>query len=51
MVVEVKNEVIKLEDIYQTKKYADLFDAKYALLISPEEIPEELIRFDSGVSS
>jgi hypothetical protein len=49
IVVEVKNEVIKLDDIYQTKKYADLFDAQYALLVSPEEIPEELIRLSRSV--
>lgn len=44
IVVEIKNAVLKLDDIYQLKKYADLFDAKYALLVSTEEIPEELIR-------
>lgn len=44
IVVEIKNDAIRLDDIYQIKKYADLFDAKYALLISTEEIPEEIIR-------
>ena len=44
IVVEVKNEIIKLDNIYQIKKYADLFDAKYALLISIKEIPEEIKR-------
>ena len=28
VVVDVKNAVIKLDDIYQTRKYAELFDAK-----------------------
>lgn len=44
IVVEIKNAALKLDDIYQLKKYADLFDAKYAILVSTEEIPEELIR-------
>jgi len=39
VVVEVKAEKLKLDDIYQTKKYAELFDAKYALLVTTEEIP------------
>jgi hypothetical protein len=29
--IEVKNEEIKIDDIYQTKRYAELFNAKYAL--------------------
>lgn len=44
VVIEIKNDALKLDDIYQLKKYADLFDAKYALLVSTEEIPEELMR-------
>ncbi len=44
IVVEIKNDALKLDDVYQLKKYTDLFDAKYALLISTEEIPEELMR-------
>src|SRR5258707_13763063 len=32
VVVEVKTTPIKLEDIYMIRKYAELFDAKYALL-------------------
>jgi hypothetical protein len=44
MVVEFKNEPLILDDIYQLKKYADLFDAKYSLLISTDEIPDELKR-------
>ncbi len=49
IVVEVKNEPIKLDDIYQTKKYADLFNAKYALLVSTHEIPEKIIRLAKRV--
>lgn len=49
IVVEVKNEIIKLDDIYQTKKYADLFGAEYALLISVKEIPEEIKRLSKVV--
>ncbi|RZN40364.1 MAG: hypothetical protein EFT35_03015 [Methanophagales archaeon ANME-1-THS] len=44
IVVEIKAETIKLDDIYQTRKYAELFHAKYALLISTQEIPEEIKR-------
>jgi hypothetical protein len=44
VVIEVKKDRIKLDDIYQARKYAELFDAKYALLISKEEIPEEIKR-------
>ncbi len=49
VVVEIKNKKIKLDDIYQIKKYADLFDAKYAILVSTEEIPEEIIRLSKIV--
>ncbi len=47
--VEVKNDEIKLDDIYQTKRYAELFDAKYPLLISTKEIPEEIKRLSKVV--
>lgn len=49
--VEVKREKIKLDDIYQTRKYAELFDARYALLISTKEIPEEIKRLSKQVFS
>jgi mRNA-degrading endonuclease RelE of RelBE toxin-antitoxin system len=51
IVVEVKRDVIKLDDIYQTRKYAELFDARYALLISTKEIPEEIKRLSKPVYS
>jgi len=44
--VEIKKEKVTLQDIYQAKMYGDLFQAKYALLISPEPIPEEMRRLD-----
>ena len=44
LVVEVKARPIKLDDVYQTRKYAELFDARYALLVSTCEIPEEIRR-------
>jgi len=44
IVVEFKKGKIKLDDIYQTKKYRDLFDAKFEFLISLEPIPEEIKR-------
>ena len=51
IVVEVKNGALKLDDIYQTRKYAELFDARYAILVSPHEISEELKRLDRLVYS
>ena len=42
--VEVKRKGIVLDDIYQAKKYADLFRAKYGFLLSSEPIPEEIKR-------
>lgn len=44
IVVEVKPSEIKIRDIFQVKQYAQVFDAKYALLISPEPLPEEIKR-------
>lgn len=42
--VEVKRDKISLEDIYQTKKYADLFDAKLPFLVSLQPIPGNIKR-------
>lgn len=42
--VEVKPDKLKLANIFQAKMYGDLFYAKYALLISPEIIGEEIRR-------
>jgi len=44
VVVEFKREKIKLEDIYQTRKYKELFPAKLAFLVSLQPIPEEIKR-------
>lgn len=49
LVVEVKAQTIRLDDIYQTRKYAELFDARYALLVSPSETPEEIRRLSQVV--
>lgn len=51
IVVEIKNGPIKLDDIYQVKKYAELFNARYALLVSTAEIPEEIMRLSKTVLS
>lgn len=51
IVIEIKNEEIKIDDIYQTRKYAELFNAKYALLISTKEVPEEIKRLSKVVYS
>ncbi len=51
IVVEVKNEALKVDHIYQVKKYAELLGAPCALLISTEEIPEEIKRLSKAVYS
>lgn len=51
VVVEVKAGPIKLDDIYQVRKYAELFDARNALLLSTSEIPEKIIRLSRIVPS
>lgn len=44
IVVEFKRERIKLDDIYQARKYRDLFGAKFAFLVSLGSVPEEIKR-------
>jgi hypothetical protein len=44
IIVEIKDKPIKIDHIYQTRKYFDLFQAKFAFLISTCEIPEEIKR-------
>jgi len=51
VVIEIKNEEIKLDYIYQARKYAELFDSKFAFLVSTEEIPEEIKRLQKIVFS
>lgn len=51
IVIEFKKDKIKLDDIYQTKKYRDLFNAKFAFLISLKSIPEELRRLDKAINN
>lgn len=42
VVVEIKDKEINLDHICQLKKYAILFGAKFAFLISIKEIPQEI---------
>ncbi len=42
IIVEVKEKQLKLEDIYQARKYGELFDAKFILLVSLKPIPAEI---------
>jgi hypothetical protein len=42
VVVEVKKGSIDLDNIYQLKKYYDLFEARFAFLISLKPIPAEI---------
>jgi len=44
IVVEVKQSKMELDDIYQLRKYRDLFDAKFAFLASLQPIPGEIKR-------
>ena len=47
IVAEIKLNSLKLEDIYQLRKYADLFNARFAFLISLQPVPEEIKRGSS----
>lgn len=49
VVVEIKDQKLKLDNIYQARKYAELLDAKYAILVSTVEIPEEIKRLQQSV--
>lgn len=51
VVAEIKKDVIKLDDIYQTRKYAELLDAKYVFLISLQPISEEIKRLSQTIHS
>jgi hypothetical protein len=42
IVVEVKKDKIELDDVYQLKKYSDLFDARFSFLVSLKPIPAEI---------
>jgi len=48
--VEIKPGKVTVQDICQAKMYGDLFSAKYAFLISPQPIPEEIRRLDKQLS-
>jgi len=49
--VEVKEQIKKLDDIYQAKLYKEVFDAKYGFLITTEPIPEEIKRLCNSTFS
>jgi len=49
IVVEVKRAAVTPQDVYQVKMYGDLFSARYALLLSPEPVPEEIKRLHKNV--
>jgi hypothetical protein len=51
IVIEVKKEKIKLDNIYQIRKYSELFNAWLAILITLEEIPEEIKRLSKIVKN
>ena len=42
IIIEVKDEPWKLEHIYQARRYAELFDARFGFLVSTQDIPEEI---------
>lgn len=43
--VEIKPDRIKINHIYKAKMYADVFDARYGLIVSPKRLQEEIRRF------
>jgi hypothetical protein len=45
IVVEIKDEPIKLRHIEQARFYQEIFNASFGLLISSKGIPEEKVRF------
>jgi hypothetical protein len=45
IVVEIKDEPIKLRHIEQARFYKEIFNASFGLLISSKGIPEEKVRF------
>lgn len=45
IVVEVKDESIKLKHIEQARFYQEIFNASFGLLVSSKGIPEEKVRF------
>lgn len=49
--VEVKATSPTIKNIFQAKQQAEIFEAKYALIISPKVIPEEKRRFVKDRSS
>lgn len=51
IVIDVKDEIIKIDHIYQVRKYAELFDARFAFLVSTQEIPEEIKKLSKIVYS
>lgn len=44
IVVEVKDRILKIQNIFQVKMYAEFFRARFCFLISSKPIPEELKR-------
>jgi hypothetical protein len=51
VIIEIKKEELKLGHIYQARKYAELFYAKFAFLVSTKEIPEEIKRLSKAIYS
>jgi hypothetical protein len=48
--VEIKRDAVTIQNVYQAKMYGDLFQAKYALLVSPKPIPEKIKRVHKQLS-
>lgn len=51
IIIEIKREIIKLDDIYQARKYAELFNSKYGFLISTEKLPSKIKQLSNVVDS
>jgi len=45
LIVEVKARKLRIKDVYQTKRYGDVLNAEYAILISSESLTREIREF------
>jgi len=49
--VEVKEKILKIDDIYQAKMYKEVLGARYGFLVTAAPIPEELKRLCGATPS
>ncbi len=51
IIIEIKNTPLKLDDIHQTRKYAELLEGYFVFLVSTKEIPEEIKKLHKSAHS